>query len=219
MAENDDRLRDIAARVRTPDVVDAMGRTHCHRCHIDDLVSPTPGRLLLGPAVTISFLPACEEAFPAERYNFFRLFDDATADGARGRVLVLAAPGHTDVSFGGGWKLSVVAARGLAGVLADGRLRDFTELATYDFAAYCLGPTARWGGDVVTPFEANRPVVVSGVTVRPGDYVFADADGAAVIPAAQVLAVLEEADGVARTEAAFAEKVRHEGNADHTSVR
>ncbi|MFI8306651.1 hypothetical protein ACIF80_25080 [Streptomyces sp. NPDC085927] len=132
MAENDDRLRDIAARVGTPDVVDAMGRTHRHRCHIDDLVSPAPSRLLPGPAVTISFLPACEEALPAERYDFFRLFDEATANGAQGRVPVLAAPGHTDVSFGGGSKLSVVAARGLAGVLADGRLSDFTELATYD---------------------------------------------------------------------------------------
>ncbi|WP_346656887.1 hypothetical protein [Streptomyces sp. F001] len=35
---------------------------------------------------------------------------------------------------------------------------------------------------MVTPFEANRPVVVSGVTVRPGDYVFADASGAARHP-------------------------------------
>ncbi|MBG0850486.1 RraA family protein [Streptomyces spinoverrucosus] len=219
MAEKNDRLHDLAARVRTPDVVDAMGRTHRHRCHINDLVSPTPGRVLLGPAVTISFLPACEEALPPEQYNFFRLFDDAIGNGAQGRVLVLAGHGHTGVSLGGGSKLSIVAARGLAGVLADGRLRDFTELATYDFAVYCLGETTKWGGDVVTPFEANRPVVVSGVTVRPGDCVFADADGAAVIPAAQVPSVFEEADRIAQTEAAFVERVRHEGAADHRTVR
>ena len=33
-----------------------------------------------------------------------------------------------------------------AGVLTDGRLRDFDELAGYDFAAYCSGEATRWGG-------------------------------------------------------------------------
>jgi hypothetical protein len=33
-------------------------------------------------------------------------------------------------------------------VLTDGRLRDFDELARYDFAAYCSGEATRWGGDI-----------------------------------------------------------------------
>ncbi|GGT37035.1 dimethylmenaquinone methyltransferase [Streptomyces chromofuscus] len=207
-------MRELAARVRTPDVVDAMGRMHRHRCHIDGLVSPTPGRVLLGPAVTISFLPSCQEILPPEQYSFSRLFRDAVREGARGRVLVLAGNGHPDVSLGGGSKLALVAAQDLAGVLADGRIRDFPEIATYDLAVYCRGQTSKWGGDVVTPFEANRPVVVCGVTVRPGDYVFADASGALVVPAAQVLSVFEEADRVAQVEAAFVEGVRPEGPGD-----
>ncbi|MGH2687547.1 MAG: RraA family protein, partial [Actinomycetota bacterium] len=40
---------DLARQVRTADVVDAMGRLHRHRCHVLDLVTPTPGRLLFGP--------------------------------------------------------------------------------------------------------------------------------------------------------------------------
>lgn len=40
--------------LKTADLVDAMGRLHRHRCHLLDLVSPTPGRVLFGPAVTIS---------------------------------------------------------------------------------------------------------------------------------------------------------------------
>ncbi|MBX9392099.1 RraA family protein [Streptomyces sp. TRM72054] len=211
-----DRVQELASRVRTPDVVDAMGRMHRHRCHINDLVSPTPGRVLLGPALTISYLPSCKEALPPEQYTFSRLFREAIQQGAQGRVLVLASNGHTDVSLGGGSKLSLVAAHGLAGVLADGRLRDFVDIATYDFAAYCLGQTTKWGGDVVTPFEANRPVVVSGVTVRPGDYVFADASGAVVVPAAQVVSVFEEANRVAQVEAAYVEGVRQEGSADRS---
>ena len=46
----DDRVEGL----RCADLVDAMGRLHRHRCHILDLVSPTPVRVLYGPTVTIS---------------------------------------------------------------------------------------------------------------------------------------------------------------------
>lgn len=152
----------LAGRVRTADIVDAMGRRHRHRCHILDLVSPTPSRQLFGPAVTISYFPACRAALPPERYNFKRLFYDAIEGGADGHVLVMASNGYTDASLGGGTKLSRVQNHRLAGILADGRLRDFAELELYDLAIYCRGETTRWGGDAVTPYEANRPVVVAG---------------------------------------------------------
>jgi regulator of RNase E activity RraA len=161
----------------------------------------------------MSYFPSCRESLPPDRYNFARVFDDAIRDGARGRVLVLASNGHPDVSLGGGTKLSRLAVHGLAGILADGRLRDFSELSAHEFTTYCRGEAVKWGGDVVTPFEANQPVVVSGVAVRPGDYVFADASGAAVIPQAQVLAVLEEANRVMRDDAAFTESLRRGDNA------
>ena len=48
--------------LKCADLVDAMGRLHRHRCHILDLVTPTPGRVLFGPAVTISYFPSCSAA-------------------------------------------------------------------------------------------------------------------------------------------------------------
>lgn len=200
----------LAGRVRTADIVDAMGRRHRHRCHLLDLVSPTPGRRLFGPAVTISYFPTCRVALPPERYNFKRLFYDAIESGAEGRVLVLASNGCSDASLGGGTKLSRVHNHRLAGILADGKLRDFAELAHYDLAVYCRGETTRSGGDIVTPYEANRPVVIAGVAVRPGDYVFADASGAAVIPAGDVRAVLRAAKKVALEDAEAIVSIRAE---------
>ncbi|UGU04189.1 RraA family protein [Mycobacterium intracellulare] len=200
----------LASRVRTADIVDAMGRRHRHRCHLLDLVSPTPGRRLFGPAVTISYFPACRVALPPERYNFKRLFYDAIESGADGRVLVLASNGCSDASLGGGTKLSRVHNHRLAGILADGKLRDFAELAHYDLAVYCRGETTRSGGDIVTPYEANRPVVIAGVAVRPGDYVFADASGAAVIPAGDVRAVVRAAKKVALEDAETIVAIRAE---------
>ncbi|OBH60709.1 RraA family protein [Mycobacterium sp. E2479] len=203
-------LAALASRVRTADIVDAMGRRHRHRCHLLDLVSPTPGRRLFGPAVTMSYFPACRAALPPERYNFKSLFYHAIEGGAVGRVLVLASNGYTDASLGGATKLSRVQNHRLAGILADGRLRDFAELGLYDLAIYCRGETTRWGGDVVTPYEVNRPVVVAGVAVRPGDYVFADASGAAVIPAGDVRVVLRAANQVMVEDAAATAAIRDE---------
>jgi regulator of RNase E activity RraA len=208
-------LRELAARVHTADVVDAMGRSHRHRCHVVDLKSPTPDRLLFGPAVTISYLPSCRKALPSDRYNFADLFHEAIRSGGRGRVLVLASNGYPEESMGGGTKFSRLATHGLAGVLADGRLRDFAELSEYEFAAYCRGEAVRWGGDAITPFEANRPVVVSGVTVRPGDYVFADASGAAIIPEGEIFAILQEANRAAAEDSRFVDKIRHEDDRKH----
>jgi 4-hydroxy-4-methyl-2-oxoglutarate aldolase len=121
------------------DIVDAMGRLHRHRCHILDLVSPTPGRVFFGPAVTISYFPSCSAALDPEKYNLANLFYEAVGDDPRGKVVVLASNGYTDASMGGGTKLSRLHDDGCAGVLTEGRLRDFDEIARYGFAAYCWG--------------------------------------------------------------------------------
>lgn len=187
------RLESMAARLRTADIVDSLGRLHRHRAHVLDLVSPTPGRILFGQAVTISYFPTCEMALDPEEHNFARLFYRAVGDHGIGKVLVLASNGHPETSLGGGTKMSRAHNHGLAGILTDGRLRDFSELANYDIAVYCSGEATRWGGDSVTPFQANVPVVLSGIGVMPGAYVFADASGAVVIPEGQILEVLEGA--------------------------
>jgi 4-hydroxy-4-methyl-2-oxoglutarate aldolase len=184
---------DALSRVTCADLVDAVGRAHRHRCHMLDLVSPTPGRILFGPAATISYFPSCSVALDPQRYNFANLFYEAVGDRPAGKVLVLASNGYTDTSMAGGTKLTRLDEHRLAGVLTDGRLRDFEELAGRDFAAYCSGEGTHWGGDVLTPFQANVPVVVGGVGVMPGQYVYADAAGAVVIPEGEVDDVLAEA--------------------------
>ncbi len=197
--------------LKCADLVDAMGRLHRHRCHILDLVTPTPGRVLFGPAVTISYFPSCSAAFDPERYNLANLFYEAVGDDPQDKVLVLASNGYTDVSMGGGTKLMRVQHHGLAGVLTDGRLRDFDELRGYDFAAYCAGEATRWGGGEVTPFQANVPVVLRGVGVIPGTYVFADSSGAVVIPPDDLEQVLAEARSIEADDARDREEIAREG--------
>lgn len=203
-------LRRAACDLRCADIVDAVGRLHRHRAYLLDLVTPTPGRVLFGPAVTISYFPSCSAALDPERYNFAALFYEAVGDAPGGKVLVLGSNGYTDTSMGGGTKLGRVQHHGLAGILTDGRLRDFAELRGYEFAAYCSGEATRWGGDLVTPHQANVPVVLDGVGILPGQYVFADDSGAAVIPQADVEDVLDMAHEIQREDVAFRRQIAAE---------
>lgn len=197
-------------RVTCSAMVDAMAQRYDHPAHILDLVSPTPGRVLFGPAVTIRFMPVRRDVQHPVRNNFASLFYRAIERGGIGAVLVMSSGGHPVSALGGGRKLSRLRHTGLAGVLADGRLRDFAALGGYPFATYCRGETVRQGGNLVMPVEPDVPVEVGGVGVLPGDWIYADATGAVVVPAADIAGVLEDAARFEERDAASAERMIHE---------
>ena len=167
--------------------------------------------MLFGPAVTISYFPSCSAGLDPDTYNLANLFYDAVGEEPEGKVVVLASNGYSEVSMGGGTKLSRLQDHGCAGVLTDGRLRDFETLAGYDFAAYCSGEATKWGGGEVTPFQANVPVVVNRVGIVPGQYVFADSSGAMVFPIGQLEEVIEGARAVQAEDAGYREEIQREG--------
>lgn len=100
--------------------------------------------------------------------------------------------------------------RGSTGALADGGVRDVHWLREHNFPVFARFSTAiqsigRWR---VTHWQ--EPVHLPGATiaqvlVTPGDFLLADLDGAVVIPADSVEAVLSEAEALTRTET----QIRH----------
>ena len=66
------------------------------------------------------------------------------------------------------------------------------------------------GGAEVTPFQANVPVVLSGVGVMPGQYVFADSSGAVMIPEGQIDDVLAGARAVKDEDARDLDQISRE---------
>ena len=203
-----------AAKLGSAALVDAMGRVHTHRAHILALASPDPTRPLFGPAVTIAFLPYRDD-LPENQLGFADLFYEAIGEDPNGRVLVLSSGGYPDASHGGGTKLSRVHNNQLAGVLTDGRVRDFDELRRYDFATWCRGEATRVGGETVMPYAANIAVEVGGVLITPGDYVYADSAGAVVIPAGSLDRVLDEASKIDAEDRESLEQIRNERSADN----
>ncbi len=209
----DNALTDLASlvgQVRVPSLVDAIGRLFPHRAHVEELQSPAPDRILFGPAAIISYIPVRKDLYDEEQHTFARLFYEAIGDAPEGKVLVLGASGCREVSVGGGTKLARADLKRLAGVLTDGCLRDFDELAESPRAFYCHAETFRWGGDKLMPFAVNIPVVLDGVTVIPGDYVYAAGTGAVIIPASGVHQVLAEAIGIEKADAEYIEQIRQE---------
>jgi regulator of RNase E activity RraA len=203
---------DVLDRVAGASLVDAMGRVHSHRAHILSLVSPAPRRLF-GPIATIAYLPYRDD-LPQTELGFGALFHQAVGGSPAGTVLVLSSGGYPDASHGGGTKLSRLQNTGAAGVLADGRLRDFDQLSDYAFVTWCRGEATRWGGDTVIPFAANVAVEIGGVCVTPGDYLYADASGAVVIPRASLPRVIDEALTVEAEDARSLEQIATEQPAD-----
>lgn len=206
-----DDLRAIAAEVSCSAICDAMMRRHAHRAHVEDLVSPAPERWLLGPAVTMQFLPLRADRLEPERHDFAPMLLEALAgEDPEGRVLVAASWGHPDQPLAGGKKLSRLANLRMAGIVADARLRDFDEVAAMGLAAWCRGETVRQGGDAIMPFAANVPVALAGVTVFPGDWVYADASGAVIVPAGDLREILEEAARIEERDAEIVARMRAE---------
>ena len=199
---------EVLERVACASLVDAMGRIHSHRAHILSLVSPAPRRMF-GPAATIAYLPYRDE-LPQTALGFGALFHQAVGESPAGKVLVLSSGGYPDASHGGGTKLSRLQNTRAAGVLADGRLRDFDQLGDYAFTTWCRGEATRWGGDTVMPFAANVAVEIAGVCVIPGDYLYADASGAVVIPRSSLKRVIDEALSVEAEDARSLEQIATE---------
>lgn len=195
----------------TAAVVDAMAARHSHRCHVDDLVAVTPGRVVFGLAAMIRFVPRREDLREPERHDLAALLAQAAGSEPAGRVLVMDSGGHPEASLAGSKKLARLCALGMLGVVCDGRLRDTAGLEDLGIGAWCAGQTLRWAGDRLMPLAAGVPVVLGGVTVVPGDWVLADDAGVAVVPAGDVDAVLRDALEVERRDAATLARLTAEG--------
>ncbi len=188
------QLAELVDGLGVADVVDAMMMTYAHRAHIIALDSPDPTRVLVGPALTISFLPVRKDLMDPQKHSLGpAIYRAVGRHDSAGAVLVMASNGYHQTSLGGGTKLSRVENLGMAGILADGMLRDFEELNTYNFATYCRGETVQGGGNEIQPYLADVPIAVGGVTVIPGDVIFAKGSAAVVMPGADAEAILAKA--------------------------
>jgi 4-hydroxy-4-methyl-2-oxoglutarate aldolase len=121
-----------------------------------------------------------------------------------GDIIVVEQRTGIDAGSWGGILSLGAKVRGVAGVIADGPVRDIDEARAYDLPVYCRSLTARTARGRVAEAFTNEPVTLGDVTACPGDYAIADASGVVIIPAADIERLLEAAEMIAGREAAMA---------------
>ncbi len=130
-------------------------------------------RKFCGPVVTVKCF---EDNTPVKA---------AVESPGQGRVLVVDGGGSLRRALLGGNLGAAAAKNGWAGVVIDGAVRDTAELAACDTGIRALAliplPTDR-----KTPGQTGVAVQIQGVWVRPGDWLYADADGIVVMPSPAV---------------------------------
>jgi regulator of RNase E activity RraA len=146
-------------------------------------------------------------AVPTDRNPYaleIKLVDDLRA----GEVAVLACGASGRIAPWGGLLTTASRARGAAGCLTDGQVRDIRAIRRMGFPVFHGGISpldSKGRGEII---EIDTPVEIAGVPVASGDLVFGDADGVVVIPRsieAEVFAqAAEKLKGEARTEEALA---------------
>jgi regulator of RNase E activity RraA len=144
---------------------------------------------MVGFAFTMRFIPSREDK-AAGRPN---IQQKAMEECPPGHVLVIDSRGDPRAASAGDLYIGRLAARGCAGIVTDGGLRDSDGIMKTGLPAYCRRPSSPPSPIVHQPLELNVPIGCGGVAVWPGDVIVGDPDGVVVIPADIVDAVADEA--------------------------
>lgn len=106
-----------------------------------------------------------------------------------GDVIVVDAGGDLTNALFGEIMVATAVARGVAGVVLNGAVRDAEEIGRGDFPLYAAGVTHR-GPYKDGPGEINVPIAIDGMVIQPGDLILGDGDGLLCVPFDSAEAIL-----------------------------
>ena len=123
----------------------------------------------------------------------------AVANATEGTVLCVDVGDERELGYWGEVLTTGAEARGIAGLVIDGCVRDVDALEVHGFPVFSSG-VALTGATKVGEGTVGATARVGDVDVRAGDVVVADRDGVVVISGAAVAAVLDAARARAERE-------------------
>jgi 4-hydroxy-4-methyl-2-oxoglutarate aldolase len=127
----------------------------------------------------------------------------ATAIERSGDDDVIVVEQRTNIDCGSWGGLLSLGAKigGVAGVIAEGPVRDIDEAREFDFPVFGRSASARTARGRVVEAGTDVPIRVGDIDVSPGDFVIADATSVVFIAAERIDQVLAAAESIARREA------------------
>jgi regulator of RNase E activity RraA len=120
---------------------------------------------------------------------------------APGQIVVVEQRTGLDAAGWGGILSTAAKARGVAGAIVEGPVRDIDEAEKLGFPVYARSATARTARGRIHETSTGTPIRVGEIGVATGDFVIADSSGIAFIPADRIEAVLAAAERIAAKEA------------------
>ncbi|MEP9389204.1 4-carboxy-4-hydroxy-2-oxoadipate aldolase/oxaloacetate decarboxylase [Mesorhizobium sp. KR9-304] len=163
----DSTTLDIFRRAGAATVYEASGRIGCLDSEIRPVVASA---VVSGRAFTVR----CDHGDNLAVHR-------AVAEAEAGDILIVDGQSGA-FGYVGDVLAEAALARGIAGVVVDGTVRDAAELRRMNFPAWSRGLCIR-GASKTFPGELRCPVAVGGVVIRTGDLIVADDDGVCAVAA------------------------------------
>ena len=173
-----------------------LSRLGVRNAHIVGPTSRVPGKVSVGPALTLQFMPKREDVHKRGEYvgPEMQLHRHVLYHTQPGDVVVVDARGDLSSGVFGEMMLTYFTGRGGVGVVIDGCIRDFPGAKDLGIGLWLKGVTPNFHAQTnIFPHAVNVPIACSGTFVMPGDIIIADDDGAVVVPIALAPEVLEKA--------------------------
>ena len=181
---SDPKLVDMLKDLPVANIADNMNRMCC----LDGLHPVARNTRLAGTAITV-------RAPGGDNLMFHKALDLAQP----GDVIVFSSITPNSRSIIGAIGATMSKAKGIAGFVIDGNIRDIEDIQALGFPVYCRGVNAD-GPFKNGPGEVNVPIAIGGQVIFPGDIIIGDGDSVCVIrpefaaEAAQKAAALCEAE-------------------------
>jgi regulator of RNase E activity RraA len=164
--------------------------------HIRGPVAWTPGKSIVGPALTLQFMPKREDLYGVDEYaNPERQLHRHVLYHTRpGDIVVVDARGDLGSGVFGEMMLTYFKGRSGLGVVIDGCIRDYPKVKELGLGLWLRGVTPNFHTQTnLFPFAVNVPIACGDTLVMPGDIIIADDDGAVVVPIKLAPQLLEKA--------------------------
>lgn len=177
------RLREKLERVPVAGLSQQLRKRGLDNVTIDGVRPLHPSQKLVGTAKTLRFVPGREDLFASHGggYNAQKRTFDAVGEG---EVIVIEARGEAGSGTLGDILAIRAQARGAAGIVTDGGVRDVDAVTAVGIPVYTVGAHPAVLGRKHVPWDHDVTIACGGTTVQPGDVIVGDADGVIVIPPA-----------------------------------
>ena len=179
-------LLDGFRHVEVASISDALEQTTGRRMYMSHRMQPIFTSKFAGFAVTVKLKRDEGNTDPNALNGMLAAIDQ----GAASSVWVMVVEDGADIAGMGGLMGTAMAARGYAGAVVDGGVRDLAQLRRIGFPVFALGAVPSTSIHHYKFDGANTAVVCDGVEVHPGDIVAADSDGVVVVPRARASEIL-----------------------------